>query len=54
MIIVKITTIVAATDTLLTLAGKKITSVPNVCYVLTLLLSFTSIISFNHHLTPTW
>ena len=45
------TTKVAATDTLLTLAGK-ITSVPDVRYVPTLLSSFTSTISSNHRLTP--
>lgn len=55
MIIVKITAIVAATDTLLILAGKKnLINVPNICYVPTLLLSFTSIISFNHHPILTW
>lgn len=54
MIIVKIIAIGAATDTLLTLAGKKnLMNVPNICDVPTLLLSFTSIISFNHHPTPT-
>ena len=56
MIIVKIIAIVAATDTLLILAGKKkhLINVPNICYVPTLLLSFTSIISFNHHPILTW